>query len=184
MKIWVGSDLHFAHNNIMKFSPKYRQFNDVNHMNEEMIRLWNETVSPDDLTYLLGDIAFCDPTKAAMFVSRLNGRKILIEGNHDAKLVKHQGFRDCFESIHKYYEIYHNNTKVCMFHYPIMEWNQCHRGSVMLHGHLHGNPSGLEQYRSRDVGLDATGTIVTELDAIVTKALTGKIKIHGRKEDV
>ena len=51
----------------------------------------------------------------------------------------------------------------------------------MLHGHLHGNYSGLEKYRVRDVGFDATGTVVSLLDDIVSDALTGKIRQHGWK---
>lgn len=179
MKTWVTSDLHFGHENIMKYNPTYRQFNDVNHMNETMVKIWNETVSPDDLTYILGDVAFCKPSKAAEYVQRLNGRKILIEGNHDNKLVENAEFRNCFEAIHKYREINHNGHKICMFHYPISEWNQCHRGSLMLHGHLHGNSSGLEHCRVRDVGFDATGNVVSLLDDIVEDALTGEIRLHG-----
>jgi hypothetical protein len=66
-----------------------------------------------------------------------------------------------------------------MFHYPISEWNKCHYGSVMLHGHLHNAKSGLEQYRIRDVGMDATGNIVTLLSDVVNEALTGNIRRHG-----
>ncbi len=181
MNTWITSDLHFDHANILKFNPDTRKFNDANHMNEEMVRIWNENVSPEDLTYILGDVAFCKPSKAAAYVQRLNGRKILIEGNHDNKLVENAEFRNCFEAIHKYLEINHNGHKICMMHYPISEWNQCHRGSVMLHGHLHGNPSGLTHCRVRDVGFDATGNVVSLLDDIVKDALTGEIRLHGWK---
>lgn len=148
-------------------------------MNAEIIRIWNENVSPEDLTYILGDVAFCKPSKAAMFMRSLNGRKILIEGNHDERLVENAEFRDCFEAIYQYHEMKHNGHRICMFHFPISEWRDCHHGSVMLHGHLHGNPSGLTEYRIRDVGFDATGNIVTLLDDIVNDALTGKIRLHG-----
>ena len=179
MKTWVTSDLHFDHSNIMKYSPKYRQFNDVDHMNNEIIRIWNEKVEPDDLVYLLGDIAFCNAFKAVQFMKQLNGRKILIEGNHDHKLVNNDFFRKQFEEIHKYLEIVYNKHKICMFHYPISEWNQCHRGSIMLHGHLHGNPSGLEHCRVRDVGFDATGNVVSLMDDIINSVLNKDIRIHG-----
>jgi calcineurin-like phosphoesterase family protein len=67
---------------------------------------------------------------------------------------------------------------VTMFHYPIAEWDQMHRGSVHLHGHLHGGVSGLEQYRARDVGMDATGQIAVSMDWIVADAMKGEIKGH------
>jgi hypothetical protein len=53
-----------------------------------------------------------------------------------------------------------------------------HRGSVHLHGHLHGGVSGLEQYRARDVGMDATGQIAVSMDWIVADAMKGEIKGH------
>jgi hypothetical protein len=43
---------------------------------------------------------------------------------------------------------------------------------------LHGNPSGLEHYRIRDVSFDATGNIVTSMESFIADALTGQIKGH------
>ena len=65
-----------------------------------------------------------------------------------------------------------------MFHYPIAEWDQMYRGSVHFYGHLHGNSAGLEQYRARDVGMDATGNVVTLLDYAIADALKGIPKNH------
>jgi calcineurin-like phosphoesterase family protein len=182
MNIWITSDLHFDHANILKYNPATRGvFNDIEHMNSEMKNIWNEKVSPTDLVYILGDVAFCKPSKAISHVRALNGRKILIEGNHDSRLVENDEFRNCFEAVYTYHEIKHNGHKICMMHYPISEWNQCHHGSIMLHGHLHGNPSGLTHCRVRDVGFDATGNVVSLLDDIVNDALTSGIRTHGWK---
>ncbi len=164
----------------MKFCPENRgHFNDVDHMNEEMIRMWNDIVCAEDLTYILGDVAFLPSAEAVKILKRLNGRKILIEGNHDRKLVKDPVFRSCFEEIHKYHWINYDKTMIVMFHYPIhFEWDQAHRGSVHFYGHVHGDKTGLEDYRARDVGYDATGNVVTLLDDIVKDALTGKVPNH------
>lgn len=179
MKTFVTSDLHWSHANILKFNPATRQFRDVEHMNAEMIRMWNEKVGRDDLTYILGDVAFCNATKATAIVRSLNGRKILIQGNHDKKLVADSKFRACFEEIHIYHEVNHDGVKVCMFHYPIAEWNQCHRGAVHLHGHLHGAPSGIEQWRALDAGMDATGEIAVELSEMIRRAIVKPARGHG-----
>lgn len=179
MKTFVTSDLHFDHKNILKFNPATRPFRDMEHMNAEMIREWNERVAADDLVYILGDVAFCNPSKATAIVRSLNGRKILIQGNHDKKLVADANFRACFEEIHVYHEVNCNGVKVCFFHYPIAEWNQCHRGSVHLHGHLHGAPSGIEQWRALDAGMDATGEIVVELGEMVRRASQKPARGHG-----
>jgi hypothetical protein len=65
-----------------------------------------------------------------------------------------------------------------MFHYPIAEWDQMHRGSVHFHGHLHGGVSGLEKYRCRDMGMDATGAIAITLERAIADAMHGEIKSH------
>ena len=178
-KTFITSDLHFGHANMMKFNPNTRQFNDADHMNAMLIQEWNAAVGVDDLTYILGDFAFLRADKATAIARSLNGRKILIEGNHDHKLLEDKHFRECFDEVHKYHEINVNGTKVCMFHYPVAEWNQCHRGAVMFHGHVHGKPTGLEKYRSRDVGMDATGFVVVEMTEMVRQASRGELKTHG-----
>jgi calcineurin-like phosphoesterase family protein len=183
MKTYITSDLHFGHTNIMKFCPGNRgHFRDVAHMNSEMIRLWNTVVEPEDLVYILGDVAFTNAQTAVGIMHSLNGRKILIQGNHDVKLIKDANFRQCFESVHDYLRLVYNKQQlVVMFHYPIWEWDQMHRGSIHFHGHLHGNPSNLEKYRARDVGYDATGKIVTLMEDAIASALRGEIRSHHEK---
>lgn len=183
MKTYITSDLHFGHKRIIEFNSATRPYSTIEEMDDKMIEQWNEVVTEDDTVYILGDFAFHKPYKAAMIARQLNGRKILIQGNHDEHCVTKAEFRDCFVAIHNYHEIKYNGTKVCMFHYPIAEWNQCHHGSVMLHGHLHDKKSGFEQYRMRNVCFDNTGKIVSLLDDIIEDALTGEIKKHGWTND-
>jgi len=102
----------------------------------------------------------------------------LIEGNHDRKLLNDPAFRAEFKEVHQYLRYNHEGQVVCMFHYPISEFDQMHRGAVHLHGHLHGNSSGLEHFRVRDVGFDATGRVVCRLDDMIRDALKGQIKGH------
>ena len=179
MRKFITSDLHFGHANIMKFCPVTRAgFKDVPHMDETMIQEWNRDVSPDDEVYILGDIAFHNAQKATEIVRRLNGTKILIEGNHDVKTLNDPEFRSCFKEVHKYLRMTHNGTVVCMFHFPILEWDQMHRGSVHFFGHVHGGKTGLEKYRARDVAFDATGRVVSDFDMMIADALKGEIKSH------
>ena len=183
MRTFVTSDIHFGHKNIMSFCPMSRaRFNgDIDYMNEKMVEEWNAVVQPGDLVYILGDVAFLPSSKAVNYVKRLNGDKILIEGNHDKKLLKDPEFFKCFKEVHKYLDINYNGTKVVMFHYPIAEWDQMHRGSVHLYGHLHGNVSGMEDFRALDVGMDATGRIVVEIEYAIKRAMEGQIKGHHQK---
>jgi len=169
----------------MNFCPvsRARYKGDVDYMNEQMIIEWNAIVQPEDTVYILGDVAFLPTAKAVSIMNRLNGTKILIEGNHDRKALHDPVFRRCFSEVHKYLWIDYNGTQVIMFHYPIAEWDQMHRGSVHFHGHLHGNVSGMEKYRCRDMGMDATGNIVTKMEDAIKDALKGEVKGHHRKED-
>ena len=170
MKTYITSDLHFGHKNIMSFCPvsRARFRNDVAYMNEAMVKEWNEIVEPEDLVYILGDVAFLPAQKAAEFMNRCNGRKILVQGNHDRKTLNDPVFRGCFEEIHHYLDINYNGTKVVMSHYPIFDHDGAGRGSIMLHGHRHGNPHNIPG-RIMDVGMDATGEIAMSLDRIVQK---------------
>jgi calcineurin-like phosphoesterase family protein len=180
MKTWVTSDLHWGHKNIMSFCPvsRARFRNDVDYMNQAMVKEWNDLIAPEDLVYILGDVAFLPAQKAAETVNRLNGTKILVEGNHDRKALNDPTFRRCFEEVHKYLDINYNGTKVVMFHYPICEWDQMHRGAVHFHGHLHGGTSGMEKFRCRDMGMDATGMIAISMEDAIKDALKGEIKGH------
>jgi calcineurin-like phosphoesterase family protein len=180
---FITSDLHFFHKNILKFNTDTRvQFGStVEEMNEGMITAWNNTVTELDTVYILGDISFSSAKKTAETVNRLNGKKILVAGNHDKSLLEYEIVRNCFASVHDYLEIKVNGTKVVLFHYPIYEFNMQHHGAVHCHGHVHGNKTGLEKYRVRDAGVDATGKIVVKLEDLVNDALTGEVKPHNGK---
>jgi calcineurin-like phosphoesterase family protein len=179
MKYWITSDLHFGHANIMKFCPVTRAgFADVTDMREKMIAEWNASVAPEDETFILGDFAFLPARDAVSILRRLNGTKVLIEGNHDRKLLQDPAFRAEFREVHPYLRYNHNGQLVIMFHYPIHEWDQMHRGAVHFYGHVHGGHTGLERYRARDVAFDATFRVVSNFDAMIADALKGEIRAH------
>jgi calcineurin-like phosphoesterase family protein len=116
--------------------------------------------------------------EAAAIMRQLNGTKILVEGNHDRKNLRDPAFRACFKEVHKYLDIEYQDTFCVLFHYPIAEFDQQHRGAVHFHGHLHQNESGLEHYRVRNVGFDYTGKIVTLMEDAIADAKLGQIKGH------
>lgn len=167
----------------MKFCPdsRARFNNDVNYMNEMIVQEWNKVVGPDDHTYILGDVSFMNWQKTVDIVRRLNGAKTLIKGNHDHKLIQSKEFCDCFIEIADYKTITVDKVRISMFHYPICEWDQMHRGAVHFHGHTHGNKTGLEGSRALDVGMDVTGKVVMPMDVMITKALKGEIRSHHQQ---
>jgi calcineurin-like phosphoesterase family protein len=180
MKTWITSDTHWGHKNIMSFCPvsRARFNNDVDYMNEKMVSEWNEKVSPEDLVYILGDVAFLPAQKATEYMRRLNGQKILIEGNHDTKLLNDPKFRKEFVEVHSYLRLNYNGKLVILSHFPFLEWDQMHRGSLHFHGHLHGGKTNQEHYRCRDMGMDATGEIVMLMEDAIASIANNEIKRH------
>ena len=180
MNTWVTSDLHFGHKNIMKFCPvtRARFREDVDYMNNAMVKEWNDLIAPDDTVYILGDVAFMSGSDAGRMMGRLNGRKILIEGNHDRKTLLDATFVNSFAEIHQYLDVTYDGHNIVMFHYPIAEWDRMHRGSLHFHGHLHGNTSGMEKYRCLDVGMDSTGMIAVSIEWAISQVKNKEIKGH------
>lgn len=54
--VFFTADPHFGHTNIIRYEN--RPFASAEEMDQELIRRWNETVSPEDTVYLLGDFSF------------------------------------------------------------------------------------------------------------------------------
>src|SRR5216684_2816074 len=83
--IFVISDSHFGHANLLNFKREdgspVRSFSCAEEMDEVMIDRWNSVVKPTDKVYHLGDVAMKKDSIAT--VSRCNGHKRLILGNHD-----------------------------------------------------------------------------------------------------
>ncbi|TXC81568.1 hypothetical protein FS935_21930 [Metabacillus litoralis] len=80
-KVFIISDTHFSHNNVITYEN--RPFKDTNEMDEYMIKKWNDVVSENDLVFHLGDVSISGAKKSEEVLKQLNGRKILILGNHD-----------------------------------------------------------------------------------------------------
>ena len=59
-KIYVTSDSHYNHRNILTFETSTRglRFKDVDQMNKEMIDRWNAVVNHVEIVYHLGDVYF------------------------------------------------------------------------------------------------------------------------------
>lgn len=182
MKTYITSDLHFGHKRIVEYCPATRgHYTSMDHMHESMISDWNTLVTAEDTVYILGDVSFMPIQKTVDVLHRLNGTKILIEGNHDRKMIEEYKFRECFSAIHKYLEVTYKGTKLVMFHFPIYDHNGATRGSIMLHGHRHGEPTNIPG-KIMDVGFDSTGQVVTDLDSILARMATVPIMAHHARE--
>ena len=146
--IWVTSDTHFNHTNILRFTDSNTgklvrpEFKDVTEMNETMIQRWNEVVRPGDKVYHLGDVFFGDKEWFKKTWPRLMGSKRLIVGNHDdVKYLSSGGFFSKVMMWRMFPEF-----KILMSHVPLHE-SGLMRGSkkdkpmLNVHGHIHQNKS-------------------------------------------
>ncbi len=80
-KIFIVSDTHFNHANIIKYAC--RPFENIQDMNQALIEGWNSVVRPNDKVFHLGDFGFGTDEQITSILSQLNGNKTLILGNHD-----------------------------------------------------------------------------------------------------
>lgn len=78
-RMWAVADWHLGHRNIIKYCN--RPFGRVDQMHDRMVELHNELVADDDIVFVLGDVCLSMTNLGP--VSRMNGRKILVAGNHD-----------------------------------------------------------------------------------------------------
>lgn len=106
---------------------------------------WNRVVHNNDNVYILGDIGKEGGNKENEYlceiISTLKGNKILIQGNHEK--LKDGRIRQLFKEIVPYKEIIDNyngfNKNLVLSHYPILMWNNQHKGWVHLYGHVHAS---------------------------------------------
>lgn len=135
MKIFFIADCHFGHDKIIPMC--HRPFADAKEMQKEMIRKWNAKVSNEDLVYVLGDFSFKinkhDTTK---ILEQLNGRKILIKGNHD-RYAGHPDFDRFFEEICETKQLHIDDKEFFLSHYPIIDYPGAYRNGYMIYGHVH-----------------------------------------------
>jgi calcineurin-like phosphoesterase family protein len=131
---FLVSDTHFGHAGVCRFTHpddatvKLRPWDNPDEMDEEMVRRWNDTVRPSDKVYHLGDVVI--NRKALKTLSRLNGDKVLIRGNHD--IFPDVEYREYFREL----RAYHVLNGMILSHVPVHEAS-LGRFGVNIHGHLH-----------------------------------------------
>lgn len=133
---YFAADHHFYHSNILTFTKKdgvtkLRQFDSVEHMNRHMVVQHNSVVRPQDTVYFLGDFMLSSSAQKLLdIVPLLNGRKILVKGNHDIQ--KLSTYAQVFSDV----RAIHGLDGIVMSHVPLHPASLT-RWGVNVHGHLH-----------------------------------------------
>lgn len=148
--VWFSSDSHFLH----RFVAALRGFDTPEEHDEAIIDRWNEMVRPDDLVWHLGDVGLGSETLILEQAARLNGRKQLITGNHDACWPGHRDSRkhqrrwlEVFESVQAFARIRIDGRQVLLSHFPYegdhvgedraTQYRLRDEGAWLIHGHTH-----------------------------------------------
>jgi calcineurin-like phosphoesterase family protein len=146
MTIFLTSDTHFDHTNIISYCN--RPFPNTDIMNSVIIELWNKNVNNDDKIYHLGDWTYCGNKPVAYWMKQLNGYKILIHGSHDRTLPQ-PNLHSCILKSDKHtFKLVHKPE-------DRGEW----RGWI-IHGHHHNNYPDIYPFIN---GINKTINISVEL---------------------
>lgn len=139
-KVFFTSDLHFGHENAIRFDN--RPFQTVEEMDAELIRRWNAKVGKGDLVYVLGDMIWKSHNgDAEQLIRSLNGQIILIKGNHD-RFLHNAKAKNALAGVKDYDDIcvtLKDGTKRrCILQHAFVPMYYGHRHqAIHLHGHSH-----------------------------------------------
>ncbi len=135
-KAFVIADTHFGQRNIITFTDNEgnltRPFATIEEHDEHLVKQWNSVVGERDRVYHLGDVVI--NRKALTILDRLNGKKVLIKGNHDIFNLK--DYSKYFDDIRAYKVMPKHG--IILSHIPIHP-DCMARWKVNIHGHLHQN---------------------------------------------
>ena len=176
---FVYSDPHLQHDNIYNFIDSQGrfvrpEFNNAAEGDAEMILRWNQTLTPQDHIWVLGDIGW--GPNVPEIIKSLNGHKRLVMGNHDTRdprEYREMGFQKVV-GCHRY------SRKIWMTHIP-MAIEGIDDGVVNIHGHIHEREPYGPKYRN--VSVERIGYRPVLIDDVVA----GKYEvpqIHPEKEGV
>lgn len=163
--IYYISDTHFKDQAI--FDKCKRPFTSLDELEQVVTTNWNKKVKDDDIVYVLGDIGSSDKTSINIF-KQLKGHKHLIIGNHDHEILDEIKTSHIFESIKFIDVMMDDEYKVCLCHYPLMDWMEFNRKGYFVYGHVHNKTvlNGIayhqikEYYQDKpafNCGIDVTG---------------------------
>jgi calcineurin-like phosphoesterase family protein len=141
--IWVFSDPHFGHENMLTFTGTDGQlvrpgFKNAAEVDECILDRTNAVVRPSDHVYCLGDVAI--KKQYLSLVRRINGKKRLVMGNHDIfdiKLYLAAGFQKVMG--------YRVLANMILSHVPVHP-SSLGRFGGNVHGHIHERPSPPGKY--------------------------------------
>ena len=166
--LWLTSDTHFDHRNILKHAE--RPFIDIDEMNEVLIRNWNTRVRRHDLVIHAGDFGFGPKDKLRHICSRLNGRKYLVSGNHDKsdQAMREIGFERVYSSfVLRKERLYIKHSAHEVGRNKFNEYTVCAGHTHTRDGVILIKENGITVAKALDLGVDANNFSPISLDELL-----------------
>jgi calcineurin-like phosphoesterase family protein len=162
---WFISDTHFGHANMYKFVDDKghrirHEFKDYLEGDEAMIQRWNSVVKPQDYVYHLGDVTFQYSGYFNNIMSRLNGQKRLIIGNHDK--LKNPNLLKWFDKAMIWHGFKEENFTATHFPHRLESLRD---GVFNVHGHIHDGH--MEDLHYINVSVEVRGYTPVHMDTIL-----------------
>ena len=166
MKRYVIADLHFGHENIIKYEN--RPFDNAAMMDLSLIQLWNGAVENEDLVYVLGDFTLSRKKEViGNLVKRLAGRKVLIMGNHDTR--KPSDYIECGLEVATRRPMM-VEPGVLLMHEPFEDPSLIAQNYIYFFGHVHANHALMDDYPNcMCVSVERIGYRPIDLDEHIRK---------------
>lgn len=150
------SDLHINDPAIFDWRP---QFSTHEEMNDYLVERWNRKVTDDDdITIIAGDIGYCHP-KTVSVLNQLNGRKILVKGNHDIEWGVALYNCGCFDGVFEFLTM----KGILVAHIPDERLDS--QKYYYIHGHHHrydmlGMHKAYKEYVSHPLRLNCSADLL------------------------
>ena len=173
--MFVSSDWHFFHDKVLDFQSHTRPHSTLKEMHEAYIDHWNSCATKRGVKmWHVGDFSFGLEDETEEVIKQLQGDITFIVGNHDRSYTRQ--VMEKYGRVVWYDEVKYQKHFFILSHYPMLTWNKSHRGSIMLHGHEHGNLVHTENDRGKtmDVGIDVHGRFL-HFDEIIETMKTREL---------
>lgn len=181
-KVFITSDTHYGHKNIVRGTTNWRtpngeipiestrDFETIDKMNERLVEGINSKVGQDDTLIMLGDVSFGGFENIGIFLDRLICQNIhLILGNHDHHIENNrEEVQRRFLSVQHYLEVKIGDNSFVLCHYPLQSWHGLNKGVIHLHGHVHlPENKKFGNGKKMDVGVDGNNMDPYSIDEIL-----------------
>ena len=157
-RIFLIGDTHFSHAKIIQFESVARPFATIEEHDEALVERWNSVVKPKDTVWHLGDVLI--GKGGFKYLSRLNGLKRLVLGNHDhhATALYAEHFTRMMGAA---------ELRGCVLTHIPVHPSQFPRYRANIHGHLHSK--SLDDPRYVCVSAEHNNLTPISLDEVMAK---------------